>query len=246
MALLSSSLADLCIGGSNRRLNVKFLDVTFRQPDEMLHPMQAFIRYEDVVRYEELRTWNLLPEEPFEYELFYVVAPERDRYREQLDGVESVLEYDLTPIDDDSFYVYACQETRDDDRLFREAFAALELVVEPPIVYDAEAAMRMTLVGDGENLRTLLENVPEPIETGVHEIGEYDRREGAVAGALTDRQREAVAAAVECGYYEVPRTGSIEAVAGIMGCAPSTASNHLQKAESAVMTRLVARRGLAR
>ena len=219
---------------------MKYLDVRFRQPDWMLHPMQEFIRYEDVVKYEELLTWNLLPEEAIEYELFYVEA-DRERYVSAVESVESIVEYNLTPIDDESFYVYACQQTREEDQLFRQAFADLHLLVVPPIVYDSEAAMNVTVVGAGEDLQTLVANVPEEIDVEVEEIGEYDRRHGTIAGELTDRQFEAVEAAAAVGYYEVPRTGLLADVAAELGCAESTASTLLRRAESAVMGRLVER-----
>lgn len=227
--------------GSNTRVDprVKFLDVRFHQPDPLCHPMQVFIREEDVVRYEVLLTWNLLPEKPYEYELFYVRASDRERYREVIDAVESVRSYDLTPIDDRSFYVYVCQETRGADLQFRRAFEALELVVVPPIVFDREGTMRMTIVGDGTHLQELVDNVPPDVDAAVHEIGEFDRRHRTLAGSLTDRQHEALAAAVECGYYDVPRTGSVQDIAAVLECAPSTASDHLQKAESAVVRRTV-------
>ncbi|WP_267640179.1 helix-turn-helix domain-containing protein [Haloarchaeobius amylolyticus] len=217
---------------------MRYLDVRIRQPDWMLHPMQSFIRHEDVVRYEELLTWNVQPEHGIEYELFYVEA-DRERYEPVIDGVDSIRWYDLTPIDDESFYVYACQEIRDVDMEWREAFVALNLLVFPPIIYDTDAAMRMTVIGSSEDLQTMLDELPEAIDVTVNEIGEFDSRHQRLAGAMTARQREAVAVAVEVGYYDVPRSGSLAAVAETLECAPSTASNHLRKAEAAVMRRLV-------
>lgn len=219
---------------------MKYLDVRFRQPDWMLHPMQEFIRSTDVVRHEELLTWNLLPGADVEYELFYVEA-DREPYEAAVESVPSIREYAITPIDDDSFYVYACQETREEETLFRQAFADLHLLVVPPVVYDDEAALNMTIVGDGTDLQALLENVPEEIAVEVREVGEYDRRHGTVAGALTDRQFEAVEVAADVGYYDVPRSGSLAAVADELGCAESTASTLLRRAESRVMRRLVDR-----
>lgn len=212
----------------------------------MLHPMQRFLRDEDVVVHDELRAWNIMPDRDVEYELFYVEVTDPERYVAVLESVESLLEYDVTAIDDGSLYVYVCQETREEDELLRRAFAALDLVVVPPVVFTADAGMRMTVVGDGENLQALVESVPEPIDVTVNEIGEYDRRHGTLASALTDRQFEAISAAVDCGYYDVPRTGSLEDVGEVLGCAPSTVSNHLQKAESSVMRRLVERRSCGR
>ncbi|WP_435358898.1 helix-turn-helix domain-containing protein [Haloarchaeobius sp. DFWS5] len=217
---------------------MRYLDVRLRQPAEMLHPMQTFIREEDAVEYEELRAWNVVPGRGVEYELFYVVA-DLAAYRTAIDTVDSIRWYDITEVDDDSFYVYVCQETRDADAAWREAFTALNLIVVPPVRYDAEAAMRMTVVGAASDLQAMLDGLPETIEVEVKEIGEFDSRFQRLAGAMTDRQREAVEVAVDLGYYDVPRAASLEAVAHELDCAPSTASNHLRKAESRVLRRVV-------
>lgn len=230
---------------SERSHIVRYLDATFRQPDWMLHPMQELIREGDVVLHDELRTWNFDTGRDVEYALFYLEVTDRERYVEELEAVESVREFTITTVESEadvqSFYAYVCQEPREEDLLFRRAFTALNLVVVPPIRYDDEAAMRVTIVGAGEDLQALLENLPDEIETTVHEIGSYDRRRESLANAVTDRQYEAIRAAVACGYYEVPRTGSLEDVAETLECATSTASDHLRKAESAIMRRLVDR-----
>ncbi len=217
---------------------MKYVRVRLRQPDRMLHPMQRFIRDEDVVRYEELLTWNLRAGSDVEHELFYIEA-DRDPYEAQLRTVDSVRWYDLTEIDDESFYLYVCQETLDDTRTWRSAFAALDLVVVPPIVYDQDAAFYMTIVGRGEGIETVFDGLPPDFEADVLEVGEYDRRHAHIAGDLTDRQFDAVRAAVEAGYYEVPRDGDLAAVADALDCAESTASNVLRRAEASVMGRLV-------
>ncbi|MEA5408165.1 helix-turn-helix domain-containing protein [Haloarculaceae archaeon H-GB2-1] len=58
---------------------------------------------------------------------------------------------------------------------------------------------------------------------------------------LTDRQLEAVRAAVEAGYYEPTRDGTVTDVADELGCAPGTAAEHLRRAESKVMKQVVRR-----
>lgn len=87
----------------------------------MLHEMQEFVRESDVVEYEELVAWNLLLEEPVEYELYYAVA-DLEPYRAAMDAAESVRRYDLTRVDEDSFFVYVSRRTRPSDREFRAAF----------------------------------------------------------------------------------------------------------------------------
>ena len=56
---------------------------------------------------------------------------------------------------------------------------------------------------------------------------------------LTDRQREILAAAVEVGYYEVPRQASHEDIADHLGIAPATVGEHLRKIESTVLKEII-------
>jgi len=222
---------------------VKYLDVSLRQPRWMLHPMQEFIRDGDAVDYEELQAWTgVASDRPVEYVLFYVEA-DREPYEAALSAVDSVRWYDLTPVDGASFYVYICQETRAEDVSWRQAFADLSVSPVPPVVYDSEATAHMTLVGTGEDLRTLLADLPDNIDVTVETIGEYDRRHAPTVGDLTDRQFEAVEAAARLGYYEVPREAGVAEVAAALDCAESTASTLLQKAQGRVMGRLAGRYG---
>jgi len=46
---------------------------------------------------------------------------------------------------------------------------------------------------------------------------------------------EAVRAALSVGYYAVPREATHEDVAAVLDCAPSAVSEHLRKAESALV-----------
>jgi predicted DNA binding protein len=221
---------------------MRYFDLHVSQLDWMLHPMQEFIRREHVVEYKELITWNLMPGSDVEYELFYVVA-DLEPYREQIETVDSIHEFTITTVSEDAFYVYACQETRDEDRAFRSAFGDMELVVVPPIVFDAHADLHFTLVGIGENLEPVLAEMPPDIEVTVEEIGQYDHRHEVLAGRLTDRQREAVRAALDLGYYETPREATLDDVAAALNCASSTASTLLNRAEAAVMDAVVDRPG---
>lgn len=200
--------------------------------------MQNFIADSEAVQREELLAWNLLHGEDVEYVLFYVEG-DLEPYREAIAGVESVAEHTLVPVDSSSFYAYVRQVTRESDRRFRSAFARRHLLVVPPIEYTGDGHMRFTAVGEPDDLRGLLADLPDRIDADVEEVGDYDRRHGTVAAALTDRQFEAVSAAAELGFYGVPREASLADVAAQLDCAESTASNLLRKAEASVMRRVV-------
>jgi predicted DNA binding protein len=221
---------------------MRYCELHLRQPDWMEHPMQQFLREGDAVEFEELLAYNAMRGHDVEYALFYV-AGDVEPYRAAIADVESVRRYTLAPIDDGAFYSFVCQETREADVAFREAFEELELVVLLPVVFEGDGTVRLTLVGEEANFRLLLEGLPADVEADVRALGEYDRRQGRLAGALTDRQHEAVRTAVDLGYYNTPAEADLADVGAALDCAPSTASNLLSRAEAAVMGRVAGSSG---
>ncbi|WP_436909006.1 helix-turn-helix domain-containing protein [Halosimplex marinum] len=221
---------------------MKYLDVRIDLPDRMLHPMQAFIRHDDTVRYEEMLAWRVRPEVDMEYALYYVEA-DLEAYREAVREVETVVDCRITPIDNDAAHVWACEETRPETRAWRDAFADRQLIVMPPIRFDETAAMAMTIVGDGAALHDTIETIPPEVEVTVNEIGTYDRRGGTLAATLTDRQLVALGTALRLGYYEVPRDATLADIAAELHCAESTASELLRRAERDVLSRVFDRYG---
>jgi hypothetical protein len=57
---------------------------------------------------------------------------------------------------------------------------------------------------------------------------------------LTDRQQEALRTAYEMGYFEIPRTASLEAVASELGITASSLSERLRRAQTHVIETTVA------
>ena len=174
--------------------------------------------------------WHLRREAAVEYALFYFEG-EISPYRRAIEGVDSIAWYDLTPVSETSFYAYVCQETRAADERWRAAFARRDLVVVPPITYDAASVMGCAIVGGAADLRALLEGLSAAIDMTVERLGEYDHRYGTITEGVTDRQLAALGTAVEFGYYDTPRTATLREVAAAAGYAPSTTSNHLRKTE---------------
>ncbi|HMB49318.1 MAG TPA: helix-turn-helix domain-containing protein, partial [Natronoarchaeum rubrum] len=117
-----------------------------------------------------------------------------------------------------------------------------ELVVETPIRFDADGALRVTYLGSDAAFRELYETVGEDADVAfeVLETGEYDPSEAPLTRLLTVRQREVLEVAVETGYYRTPREATLEDVAERVDVAPTTAGEHLRKIEERVFGALVA------
>jgi len=215
---------------------VKYLEATLDLPPALRHPMEEYLRSSDALERVEVIAWNLTTG-PVEYLLAYIegdIGP----YRERIEAVDSVRDVKLSPIDEGSFYVYVCQETREGDELWRRAFDERNLVIVPPVVYDGDGTT-IRVVGESDDMQTLLDEIADRIDVTVEEVGDYDRRHAMLAAGVTDRQYEVVSVAAELGYYAVPREADLGEVAEALGCAESTVSNLLRKAEASVMRRLV-------
>jgi predicted DNA binding protein len=121
---------------------------------------------------------------------------------------------------------------------FEFGAAVMDLVADarvafvPPVRFREKRVVRFEAVGDREGLAAFHDRLTDDFDADLESVREF-RRWGS-ASALTDRQREALAAAVAVGYYDHPRTGSVADVAAELDCAHSTAGELLRRAESAV------------
>nr|WP_266083143.1 helix-turn-helix domain-containing protein [Haladaptatus caseinilyticus] len=191
----------------------------------------------DAIEREWLVTWNVGVEDGLAYTLFYVIG-EREPYERALSAVKTVEGYDLTPVRDGAFYAFVRGRETEQSRKFYMAFQQPTLMIIPPLAYRPHGIMAFDVVGESDALERVLNELPEGITAEVRKVGEYDARPGTFDIDLTARQREALAVARQVGYYEVPRSGSVADVAAELGCAPSTASNHLRKAEARLVERV--------
>jgi hypothetical protein len=211
---------------------MKHLRVRLGFPRGVRHPMHDFLVDDPRMEREELWSWSFVGETPT---VLFRVFGAREPYRERIAGVGGVDDFQLTaPDGDGSFYALVRAAPMDDEWEWMLAFAQASLLVVPPVVYTDDGDAVFDVVGDADDLRQLLEQLPGTVDTTVEHVGDYDRRLGRDA-PLTDRQRDVVAAAVDLGYYDVPREATLDDVAAELGVASSTVSDHLRKAEAAVM-----------
>jgi len=77
---------------------------------------------------------------------------------------------------------------------------------------------------------------------GIRIVDDQHQRRRVVRD-VRDRQLAAVSTALQLGYYEVPREGTLSDVADELGCAESTASVLLRRAERDVLSHIFGRYG---
>lgn len=178
-----------------------------------------------------LLDWNLGPTETGT--LLYAVDGDPAAFRESATDTPGIESVDIEPAGGTRFHMLV------DARpsavpLLRRVVAAMTragLVVLTPVVY-RDGAVAGNIVGDPAALQATLEAAPDAVALTVEEVGRFRGPPETPATRLSDRQREAVLAALELGYYDRPGGATHEEIAAELGCAPSTASEHIKKAEA--------------
>lgn len=120
-------------------------------------------------------------------------------------------------------------------RSIHEFGPAAGFVLQTPIRY-RDGAMFCRVVGDPEPLQEAVDVAPDWADVDIAEIGQFRGGLEDPIVRLSDRQRAALEAAHELGYYDQPRGVTHEDIAAALECAPATASDHLQKAEAKLVS----------
>lgn len=198
------------------------------------HPLHRFVVGHDAFEQYRLVHWNHADETTV---FVFRLVGDADAYRAELSTLRTVDQFEVEPTGDRSFYVYVRDRAPPPWKALLDSYTDETLLVVPPVEYGMDYALRFTVVGESTAIQAAIEAVPDGIKPTVEWIGEYTGGSAATA-VLTDRQREVLRAARRLGYYEVPRSAGVRDVADEVGCAPGTAAEHLQKAESRLMGQL--------
>jgi hypothetical protein len=217
---------------------MRYLRAAVHQDPGDRHPMHQFVVERQGYTVSRLVEYTP-PIDGYGAFLFHVEGPV-EPYRSALDSVPTVVEYELSPCPDGSFYLYVREELRGSDQQLVGAFTQPGLVGVTPIEYCGDGTVRLTVVGPAGRLQSAIEETPERMDVEVCEVGEYGARGLGAGSDLTERQYEAVVAAVDVGYYETPRQGTTTDVGERLDCAPGTAAELLRRAERTVMDEVVA------
>jgi len=125
--------------------------------------------------------------------------------------------------------------------------AANECLLLPPLRYERGAKLCRVLALDPANLTTFYREVNERYRVTVRskrEITTIDREHPLLSlhsaiPTLSDRQREAIVAAHEAGYYAIPRETTTTELSTELGINRRTFEEHLRRAENKLVGKLV-------
>lgn len=194
-----------------------------------VHPMFALLTTASSVDRATALQWNVTDGQ---LGILHYVEGDVAAFEAAVADVEAVIDFTVEPAGEGACYAYIWDELTDPSRALFETVTRGGVVVVPPIRYRADGRVELSAFGPAAAIQRTVDAVEPPVEVTIEEIGGLSALPAAAETRLTDRQREALDAALACGYYEVPREASHEDVAAAIGCAPSTAAEHLRKAEA--------------
>jgi len=206
--------------------------VTANGHEAEIHPVYDLWANAPYIDHSRALQWNNTGDE---LGILHYAEGDADAFEAAITEIPQVLGYDIERVTERSFYVYIRDATTVS---LQEMFGSLltgAVIVVPPIVYREDGWVTVSLFGDDEQLQAAVEEIPDPVEVIIAAVGGLASAAPSADAGLTDRQRAAVETAIELGYYDVPREADHEAVAAALNCAPSTAAEHLRKAESQVL-----------
>jgi len=204
--------------------------------DADFHPVTAdFKAHPDLVQ-EQMKYINLLSDGTGT--ALFGLRGSEDAAADVLSGHESVIEWEHIPGDSGFFSYIHFEEVQPAVGLL-ELLDEYRLVLDLPLHFTDEGNLRVTVIGADDDIQEALLNVPESVDAEAMEMGEYRPDDGRALGRLTERQREVLEAAVELGYYEVPRQATYEEIAEVCNCTVGTVGEHLNRIESRLIAGLV-------
>lgn len=167
--------------------------------------------------------------------MLHYVEGDVDAFRDATRDVSLLEDLTIMPAGEGACYAFVTCETTPPMRQLYGPIQGMTAMPVPPIVYHPDGTLTINIVGPPAELKSVLDGVPDPMNVTVEEVGGIETLPGMAETRLSPRQREALDAAIELGYYVIPREATHEDVAAAIDCAPSTAAEHLRKAESAVL-----------
>lgn len=207
---------------------MKRAQCTVTYPPELRHPLHEHVVTAGALTRAALLTWSPTPDAT---SLLWCDG-DRSSTAAAVAAIDSVVASEFVEGEDGTF-AFVHQERYEFADVLLETIADVDVVFVPPVEFEATGDVRFDAVGERAGLGRLLDRLSDLGSVTVDRVRPFPRNRPETL--LTDRQQAALEAAIDVGYYEVPRDGSVEDVAGRLDCSASTAGELVRKAEAAVV-----------
>lgn len=135
-------------------------------------------------------------------------------------------------------FVYIHLNPGDLDTALIDIIDTHKITVDWPVRY-TDRGFQLTLLGEDISLQHVVADLSEIVNVTIEKTGDYHPGMRDPAWHLTDRQIEVVRAAINEGYYDLPRKAGQRDLAAKLELSRGTVAEHLRKAEARVMQEVV-------
>lgn len=215
---------------------MRYLEASVDQPRDDRDPMHQFVVEDD--RYGPTRLLAHSRYADAEHAALFHVAGPREPYEQALAERASIADYAIDARPDGTCYLFVHEAMPAEARAIADAFDRPGLLVTTPVVYRPDGTVGLTAVGPAAAVTAAVEAIPETMGVDVEAVGEFAAGRLDTRLELTQRQLEAVRAAVDAGYYREPREATLADVAARLGSSTGTVGELLRRAERTVMASL--------
>lgn len=217
---------------------MKRVRITLSPPADYLPPVYRLLTQEaSYLSRVEIVNWNVA-KPPVGFLLF--VRGEFHRLEQAVEEMDNVSDFEIFPNGETEAYCFLAAEGTTVGRALFENFTREDILTVPPIRCHEDGSSTFTLIGTEAAIQNAVDGVPDGVHITIDAVGTGPVAQNTVADRLSPKQREAVQAALQVGYYDIPREASTQDVADALDCATATASEHLRKAESRILSMLFA------
>lgn len=201
-----------------------------------IHPVDSQLAEDSRLTRELIHNINLLDDGTAV--TLYQFSGDRDRAREIVEDAPEVLGYHIRDTDR-SVHAYVHLQPTDDMRDLLRIPREHEIILDFPFEYTPRGGLRMSVIGTNRMILAARSALPDGLGLELEQTGEYEPSPERLFWQLTTRQQETLKAAIEAGYYEVPRQATYEDVADALDRTDGTVGEHLRKIESHILNTIV-------
>jgi predicted DNA binding protein len=214
---------------------MRYATVSLTPGDGGFHPVDRSLATDPAVTRESIQQINLLDDGTGV--MLYALRGDMGRAAELIAAHEDIIDFEVSGEGEGLAYVHF--HPNDRTRALLDVVQQNEIILETPVECTAGGGIRFTVLGDGGAIQRAVADIPSDITLTLDRMGDYHPDTGELFSALTARQQEILEAAVELGYYEVPRQTTHETIAETVGLSAGTVGEHLRKVEGRVLSALV-------
>lgn len=166
-----------------------------------------------------------------------LVAGDPDSLETGLDDNPDVIQFEMFGHDGVEFYLFTHVQPESPATELLTMAEEYNLVLDTPFDIRPDGSLLVSVAGTHEAIQAVIQEFPTDLIRGdLRHVRTFEPTRSGVADGLTATQREIVRAALDRGYYRIPREVTQAELAADFDSSAPTIGEHLRKAEAIVLS----------